>query len=347
MENNTETNVLRGGIFRENNYDLLRVVATLMVILNHVADYYLVQTNFTGTLSIYWVAAVGAPAVQLFLMLSGAFVIDKVKGWGIAAFYRKSAVKLLLPVVLIIPLYYLVAAVHGKLTVDFVLHSLKTGFYGHPLWYMFMLVGIYVVIPFIALIKGSVSQKTYIYMGAGYFIWAVFSNQLDSYTASYSVGCSLGFLGFVLVGDIIRHKMGKNNVKGSLLILAGLAMLLVNYYVLYGLVENGGYYGDRLFNSRTAPLVLVGALSIFAGFGMIRLKYSVAFWAKYTFFIYLFHKIVLDGCHYIMYKRLGMSLPTNYLLEMIGEVIVIFLVSMVFSILFDKLFQRLIRIVGI
>lgn len=318
-----------------------------MVILNHVADYYLTKANFTGPISIYMAEAVGAPAVQLFLMLSGAFVIDKAKGQSIAAFYRKSTVKLLLPVVLIIPLYYLVAAVHGKLTVAFVLHSLKTGFFGHPLWYMFMLIGIYAVIPFIALIKNSVSQKTYIYLGVGYFIWAVFSNQLDSYTASYSVGCSLGFLGFVFGGDIIRHKLEKNNIKGAFLIFVGLVLLMVNYYALYGLVINGGSYGDWLFSSTTAPLVLAGTLAIFAGFSMLRVRCSFAFWAKYTFIIYLFHKIVLDGMHYVMYKRLEMLMPTELLPVMIGELMVIFLISLGLSIIFDKIFQRLVKMVGI
>lgn len=346
MIKDNETNVLRRGTLRENNYDLLRVVATLMVILNHVADYYLTKANFTGPISIYMAEAVGAPAVQLFLMLSGAFVIDKAKGQSIAAFYRKSTVKLLLPVVLIIPLYYLVAAVHGKLTVAFVLHSLKTGFFGHPLWYMFMLIGIYAVIPFIALIKNSVSQKTYIYLGVGYFIWAVFSNQLDSYTASYSVGCSLGFLGFVFGGDIIRHKLEKNNIKGAFLIFAGLVLLMVNYYALYGVVANGGYYGDRLFSSRTAPFVLVGTLVIFAGFSMLQLKCSFAFWAKYTFTIYLIHKIVLDEMHYVMYKVLGTPMTTEPMTIIMGEMVVIFFVSLILSIILAKIFQQLMRLMG-
>ncbi len=212
-------NKLRKLGIRENNYDLLRVVAMLMVILNHVSDFYLTKTNYLGGVSLYLSEGVAHLAVPCFLMLTGAFVVDKVRGKDIGEFYKKSFKKLIVPVIIIAPVYWLAVAVQGKLTLGFICMDLKLGFLRNfPHWYMFMLVGIYALLPLVGIIKDRLSSKAYTRFAISYFLWAMISKQLDSYSASYTIGVSLGFMGFVLLGDVIKNSVKKNNFIGTIYI---------------------------------------------------------------------------------------------------------------------------------
>lgn len=342
IESGLSTSVRKRGMFRENNYDLLRVVAMLMVILNHVSDFYLTRTDVSSGISIYLSEGVAHLAVPCFLMLTGAFVIDKVRGKDIGEFYKKSFKKLVVPVIIIAPVYWLAMAVYGKLTLGFIYMDLKLGFMRNfPHWYMAMIVGIYALLPLIGIIKDKLSPKAYMRFAILYFLWAMVSKQLDTYLASYTIGCSLGFMGFVLLGDVIKSKVEKNNITGAICILAGLGLLMFDYYLLYGSVLDGGVYHDKRFSDYSAPLAWMSTVLIFIGFSMLKIKCSFAFLAKYSFFVYLTHKLVLDMLHYLMYKWLGMAMPMNYMPTMIGEVIIVLILALAVSIIFDKVLRYL------
>lgn len=64
---------------RENNFDVLRILAMIMVIINHVADYYLAKTNMQN-LTVFLFEGIAHCANPVFLMLTGAFALEKSGG---------------------------------------------------------------------------------------------------------------------------------------------------------------------------------------------------------------------------------------------------------------------------
>ena len=91
--------------YRESNYDLLRLICTVAVILIHVANYFLkasfrtyskdIGFLFTGSL-LATVVFDTLPrfAVQCFVMLSGAFNLDDKRNADYKYFYHKAFKKI-------------------------------------------------------------------------------------------------------------------------------------------------------------------------------------------------------------------------------------------------------------
>ena len=73
---------------REINYDWMRVFAMSMVILNHIADWYLLRMAEPSRL-VYLCEGLSRCAIPLFLMLTGAFVVDKAAKETPKIFYLK------------------------------------------------------------------------------------------------------------------------------------------------------------------------------------------------------------------------------------------------------------------
>ena len=86
---------------RESNYDLLRIVCCIAVIIAHVCSTYLdiaisetaTQTNlfYSGNLLITSVLhTLSRIPVPCFVMISGAFILDDKRNMDFRFFYRKS-----------------------------------------------------------------------------------------------------------------------------------------------------------------------------------------------------------------------------------------------------------------
>ena len=113
---------------RDNNLDLLRIVAAIMVIVQHVLAIYIhrVDNNLDGyyeTANIYF--SMSVYAVPIFVMLSGAFLLSDSQNSNCVYFYRKMRNKIIKPTILWSILYVLFVelknyiAFHSGVEVDF------------------------------------------------------------------------------------------------------------------------------------------------------------------------------------------------------------------------------------
>ena len=101
-----------------------------------------------------------------------------------------------------------------------------------------------------------------------YFIWCMLSRQLDDSKAAWTVGNSMTFLGYVMMGDLIKNKITvKNNKKGLLMCLLGIALLAIDYFILFVRVQHGDIYYNKWLSLYAAPLVILGSILVFSGGG--------------------------------------------------------------------------------
>ena len=153
------------------------------------------------------VATMSYFAIPCFLMLTGAFLSARIE--NVREFYKKSLVKLGIPTLIFTVLYsawYIsLSAINGNLHKGLinVLRYYKTGWSGHPLWYMYMLVGLYAILPIV--FKAITEVKINILILSSVFcIWAVISSYTSTISVTYNLCRVVLMLSYVVAGYAIK-----------------------------------------------------------------------------------------------------------------------------------------------
>lgn len=350
MENNVEKigdfgN--RGG--RQNNYDLMRVFAMSMVVLNHVADYYfnMYQNNsWIPSKTVYLFEGMSHFAVPLFLMLTGAFVINKAGRCSAKDFYISSLRKLGIPFLFFVIAYYIYDICNERIFLEQIWHIFYTGFIGvYAHWYIVMLAVIYAFIPLIAFVKKRVEYKQYERVCVIIFIWLMFSHYFEDGQTTWCL-TQLYFLGYVLMGDIISTKLrGKNNnLLGFVLIICAFIIVIINHYILYSVVLAGGAYYNKLLNLYGAPLIITASLVAFCGFSLLKIKRRFSLLASASYTVFLCHKLLLNivDDHTDILDILDSILRMNLKIIIPIECIALIIVSIGVALLFNAMINKLI-----
>lgn len=89
---------------REYNYDLLRILSTVAVVLIHVNAHYFNGTMNTGSpinLIENFINIITRFSVPCFVMISGAFLLHNEKNMDYKKFYSKTFYKTVIPFIII------------------------------------------------------------------------------------------------------------------------------------------------------------------------------------------------------------------------------------------------------
>lgn len=166
MKNVNQT--VNESVSRESNFDLLRIICAFAVVVIHVSAQFIgamagnpqyVGMEFHDVFNSTLWNVLSRFAVPCFVMLSGAFILANNKNADFSFFYKKSLRKFFLPLLLFSFLYYLysnILIVGGHfliqkpdvLSLGVFFEPLLNWFKGAPfyhLWYMYMLVGLYLL----------------------------------------------------------------------------------------------------------------------------------------------------------------------------------------------------------
>lgn len=152
-----------------------------MVVLSHCCDGFVAQFD-TDRTAFLWGAGIGSlvrSCVPLFVMMSGVLLLPMPTGQSVSAFYRKRVGRLILPLIfwsLALPIIcYLYFRSMGSASVnpsvDLSVYTLEGlgnrlwswvlnfNFDTTPLWYLYMLLGLYFIIPIMNAWLNSASKK--------------------------------------------------------------------------------------------------------------------------------------------------------------------------------------------
>lgn len=299
--------------------DYLRVIACFMVILVHVTEqFYAMPTGviLDSESNRFWVAAVNSicrPAVPLFVMASSYLLLPLPYPTGV--FFRKRFIRVLVPFIFWLAMYAIIppllvdsTGIDGMLAnVGRMLYNF-TDWSGH-LWFIYMLMGVYCLMPIISPWLKEVSKK-----GEAIFLLVWFITTFHHYAKSQLGGvlgeCTWnefhalyyysGYIGYVVLAHFIRTHI-KWGIRKSLAI--GLPCIIVGYLVTaYGFFHNSlattDYYIAEL-SWRFCTFNI--ALMTFGMFIILRHIDSVAKWlytpvkkiSVLSYGIYLMHIFVL------------------------------------------------------
>ncbi|MCI8796111.1 MAG: acyltransferase [Dorea sp.] len=318
---------------REINYDWMRVFAMSMVILNHIADWYLLRMAEPSRL-VYLCEGLSHCAIPLFLMLTGAFVVDKAAKETPKIFYLKSLKKLGIPFLIFIFMYYAYDLYNKNITWENALKGFITGFHGlYSHWYVVMLAVVYAFLPLAGLIKKNVNLKAYQKGVVVFFVWVMAGHYFESADVVWSLA-NMYFFGYVLFGNVLKEKLHgiKNNVYGNFLVMLGMGILVINHsFFLYGKVINGGDYFDKLLNLYGAPFIILSSVIIFVGFSLLTIKKEISMISELSYLIFLCHKLFIDIMGRNFWEQIENFFEGKLYYIIPVEWILIFTISLLFS----------------
>lgn len=143
--------------------DLLRVWAIAAVVLLHCVVPTLTSASLYGTES--WYAALvlnelARAGVPLFLMISGALLLADPRTADVGAFYKKRLPRITLPLLVWHTVYYIAhAATDGTWSVRAYFTELFANGSEYHMWFVYSLIGIYLLAPFLKRITDACTQK--------------------------------------------------------------------------------------------------------------------------------------------------------------------------------------------
>lgn len=326
---------------RQSNFDLLRIISTLTVVAFHVSksvandtNISLVGFNICGLINI-----ITRFSVPCFVMLSGAFILNNERNADYKHFYAKSFYKIGIPLIIFSFLMLIISEVSAVLKgtgyIEPVLSLLKGEFNNY--WFMFMLAGLYFLVPIIIRIKNTISKKCYT---IGSFVWllvAMISQLTSTYSVSWAFGIIFSFVGYFLVGNVIYENMSRIKFKGLYFIFA-----IICYALLFVFRDSTLFikHYENAYSSWFCPLIIISSICVFIAFSGIKIKINLGKLSGYTYVIYLLHTKV----YIVLLKLFEKFIPSvtgNYIVYVAIVTILAFIISCVGAMVYDFLWSLL------
>ncbi|MBL1410631.1 acyltransferase [Sphingobacterium faecale] len=285
----------------------LRVIATVFVVLIHASTGFLyrVDTNSFDWNYANWINAATRCSVPLFVVISGALLLQKDE--NIWDFYKKRLPKLLFPFLfwtIVYLIYYFYRYTNFEnlssekiwaITQDKLLHGANA-----HLWYLYMIIGLYLTIPFLRKILVQCSIKEIEWFLLLWLLSMFVSNRaFYSIMPKFDLTFFSGYIGYLVLGHYLTIKSFHWNK-----LIAPLGYIIITTVTAMGtciLNEKATSLNTLLYNY-VFPNTAIAAVFLFLSLQPYCLKVStIPRWItivdKYSFGIYLSHIIPLNFLH--------------------------------------------------
>lgn len=333
---------------RKSYLDIVRIFACFMVIINHtmgLMDQY-------GNISIYkWfvsdiIFGICKVGVTLFVFLTGILLLDKEET------YAKWGKRILHMVVLA----YVWSVIYGefwnvyfsgKINLKVLWDCLLSFVYKEGswhLWYLYMLIGIYIMLPMLRKIAIHMTQNDWkLFLG----IWFIFGMAVPfcntifpsiiHFHQNFAVPLFTGFVPLLFVGNYVNKTNKKGGTVAAMAVLF-LAIVIIVFFT-YKHTSTEGHF-SRIFDDSACFPVVLEAISIFylikswgGNISNITVRRILKEVSECTFGIYLLHPIFLNSIYKtdmfkVMNEKYGMSLLFLLCLQIVAF-LVCFLISYV------------------
>lgn len=334
-------------------FDYLRIIAIFAVIVLHIAGH-----NWHGTdvnsfewqmINIY--DSIVRWGVPVFVMISGALFLGK--DISIKTLYKKYIFRIFISLFFWSTLY----ALWNSFVIEksySIKELIKEILFGHyHLWFLFMIIGLYIIVPFLN--KIVLDKKIAWYFVIIAFAFAFFipqctkivglkfggiSNILTEIVSKLKLHMVLGFSGYYVLGYLLNEIRIEKKHRLIIYILGiiGLAFTTISSSVLSLIWQSPVemFYGNLTVNT------LLVSVSVFV-FAKTHLNYPLSsirkqnifmFLSKCSFGTYLIHPFFIESLN----KFLNItSLSFNPVLSVPALSILVFIFSLAFSIVLNKI----------
>ena len=286
--------------------DLVRAIAILTVLYIHATDgIFIISsdaiTNYTIYSRIFNFASlfIGRLGVPFFLMITGYLLLDRTYDDERIHNFWNTSCKSLIIVTVIWTIIYVVSLQFltvGTAQVNF--SEAGTLFFSH-MWYMPMIIGMYLSMPFVseALEKfdsDTIWQVTVVFSLLAFllpFITLMFDmHGIPNVAVQYCLGFSGGVYGiYIILGYLVKKGQFKHYNSIKLGLIALISFMICLFFQYYAFTKG---YNFQLWYE--FPFVLTGSFALFelcSRMGKVRAYPIVSFLAKYSFAVFLVHNL--------------------------------------------------------
>lgn len=299
---------------RAVHFDLVRFIATFIVVQLHVATPWLwreadVNSGFWITCLIF--DTFGRVGVPIFLMISGALLLAKEESYP--SFFKKRFVRVLLPLVFWTIVYEIKIIadhhyLHGGVTWENLFSVMKNPIVGpvyDHLWFLYMIVGMYLVTPFLRRII-PVLRKVDLYYLLG--LWA-FSNLVLPLVYNYTelrIGFNIpivtSYIGFYVLGYyLMQYQFSLKQIKIAWITF--ICSFILNIFLVWYTSNLKGsvtifylsHHRPGLFIQAISAFIILEHYAMKAFHNYSERKYKIlAYLGSVTFGIYLLHPLIIE-----------------------------------------------------
>lgn len=252
-------------------YDLIRIIASLMVVAIHSNVYYLgFNDGSTRWFIIMELTALCVIAVPSFFMVSGAGNLVRENTISLKELYQKKIPRQFIPFALWSIIYLIARMVMCKIPVSitgFVSLIWEPAYY--QFWFMYSLLGMYIAIPVFQFMIQRMDKKILQYTLVVWICSSVILPMLCRYIPGFKISehFDLGFLegywGYFLLGGYLRkYPIKKAKMKGILLLFVGVLITSVSAIIEWLYTGPQNYYG-YVFGAYLLPGAVMASAGTF------------------------------------------------------------------------------------
>lgn len=337
--------------FRQSTqyFNTLRALATLGVIIIHISSP-LVNMTYGKNMPYWWIGNVVDSAVRfavpLFLMLSGATMLGK--EYKLSDFYKKRFTRVFIPFVFWLLAYWVYRWFMLKPAAqptDFqsILKwaadlFLKEGVSKH-LWYVYMIVFIYLALPFLGKLLRNLRQSTVLTLLLCwlFFVFQTREFPLNLYSWSGDYGSKLlGYFqhtGYLVLGYYLSRVNFNFKNTGLVAGIVFVMSVLISAFGTYLLSSQNHHLNLTMYSYMNLNTILQ-SVALFIWVKDIQINNKIALWIEntisdYSYGIYLVHIMIIgilfrNGIYW-SFAHPVISLPVLTLVVLLCSIAIIFL----------------------
>ncbi|MCD7948536.1 MAG: acyltransferase family protein [Oscillospiraceae bacterium] len=263
--------------------DLLRVLASFAVVVLHLSGAGLSEETPVGgfdwnVLCVY--DALVHWCVPVFVMLSGMFLLEPKKQVTLPSLFRKHILRIFVAALIWSVFYALLdyGYVGGWFTwegIQSAFHNLLNGQIHYHLWFLFMIIGLYLVTPILrAFVRGARRTDFHWFFALTFVVYSVLpalQALLPSrmalpmlWLSKLNIHIVLGYVGFYVAGYYLKTYTPNRTARCSIYVL-GILGAAVTALGTMGISVRAGTFNGALFEYRN-PNVVFMAVAIFVLF---------------------------------------------------------------------------------
>lgn len=324
--------------------DNSRTIAVFAVVFLHVAAG-VVLGNEVGS-EYWWIGNLYDSAVRwcvpVFVMISGALLLDPNKEEPITTFYKKRISRILMPIIAWSLAYLTWVALKTllsgrEITVADLATRLLSGKPYYHMWFLYMILGLYLFVPFFRMVTRLASKKEILLLtGIAFLISATnyAHDEMHSTEPGLFISWFLSYIPYFFAGYLVR--IDDNAYPKALLWLAFFASVALTSYGCYMAAEKAGLAAGLYFYGYLSITVIpmsISAIYLLKATSAPPQKENLAKkLSALTLGVYLVHPMVLE-----IMQQLGFGVETFHVAISIPIVSsAVFLVSLIITEIIER-----------
>ena len=280
---------------RETSFDILRVIAMIMVIIIHVSNVYSRSFGIISNKS-YFISlcfnTISRISVPIFLMISGALLLNREFEWKS---YSKRIIKYLLLILVWDSIYLIWEYFYLGITYD-KLYKLLLNPYRAHLWFLYTIIVLYAVQPLLRKILLKIGKNIKIIL---LLLWlSIFSISMLNTTLA-SILTIFSYIGYFIIGKYLYDYFKEKNLKKYnilfiiIILLSSSLSILLNY--LFSIKHQMFY---NFFFAYRTPFIIASSISFYlfvlSNYKKDTCSKLINILSNCSLGVYLIHGIFLD-----------------------------------------------------